>query len=413
MPPKNSQRFIARSGSGPNANFHSAINLNDSGPTAYKGTSVKPSAKRHNSRVKSLRHSGVAVNIVFGNDIPCVWTDISMCAVYYLACVLTLGFLWIMTVPYPRIREWFTLRQVNPEAATVCSILVEGKWESGEVQLHEHGLGGMMASVVILGRRYLAYSSKAWKLFAVEDVPNDFIQRVHAATGVGKAAYIAISREMLQTAYGPNEISLPKVSFLIILAKILFHPFYLFQYFAIIVWLAQEYRLYSLVTATVTAGAIMITASVLKDNLNRMRLQACESKSISRFDPQTGKITRGIDSELLPGDCIVLQPDLELPCDAFIIRGGCTVDESMLTGVSTVVTKTALNVNSSLANQSLDINEHSENLLLGGTKILQTYGKSSDTGDCPVIGIVYKTGFLSKKGQLVSSLLSNKDIILG
>lgn len=39
---------------------------------------------------------------------------------------------------------------------------------------------------------------------------------------------------------------------------------------------------------------------------------------------------------LAPGDVIVIERNTLLPCDALLINGGCIVNESMLTGITSI-----------------------------------------------------------------------------
>lgn len=59
------------------------------------------------------------------------------------------------------------------------------------------------------------------------------------------------------------------------------------------------------------------------------------------MDPVTGEISQNeiSDRELVPGDRFVVNQGSPLPCDAILLSGRVSVDESCLTGESVPVNK--------------------------------------------------------------------------
>lgn len=107
-------------------------------------------------------------------------------------------------------------------------------------------------------------------------------------------------------------------------------------------------------------------------------------------------------TSLVPGDIIILSSGSHLSkmeCDALLISGTCTVDESSLTGESVPVTKISLTNNNDGESDSLETNKKS--LLFAGTTILN----ATTTDDAHVKAIVVRTGYLTSKGSLVRSIL--------
>ncbi|KAG8543573.1 hypothetical protein GDO81_024287 [Engystomops pustulosus] len=121
---------------------------------------------------------------------------------------------------------------------------------------------------------------------------------------------------------------------------------------------------------------------------------------------KNGELEEVQSQSLVPGDVIVLGGNkLYLPCDAILISGGCTVNEAMLTGESTPVTKTPLpNVNSSIPWMAQSGEDYKKHVLYCGTEVIQTKKNSNDH----VKAVVLQTGFNTAKGDLVRAILYNK-----
>eukprot|EP00981_Chlorochromonas_danica_P013851 scaffold6925_cov248-Ochromonas_danica.AAC.13 len=126
------------------------------------------------------------------------------------------------------------------------------------------------------------------------------------------------------------------------------------------------------------------------------------------------------DSSLVPGDKIIIQESMILPCDAVLISGKVIVDESMLTGESIPVSKVPIDIGG-LGGDTLnplqmgstvgivrpaaevDLALHrSGSVLFGGTRVRACYGDQC-------VAVCYRTSFRSSKGQLVASLLKPKE----
>ncbi|KAF1434765.1 putative cation-transporting ATPase 13A4, partial [Spheniscus demersus] len=109
---------------------------------------------------------------------------------------------------------------------------------------------------------------------------------------------------------------------------------------------------------------------------------------------------------LVPGDTLVLKEGKTLlPCDAILISGQCIVNESMLTGESTPVTKTHLPQADNFKPWRMHCAEdYKKHVLFCGTEVIQT--KADDRG--LVKAVVLQTGFNTAKGDLVRSILYPK-----
>jgi cation-transporting P-type ATPase 13A2 len=226
---------------------------------------------------------------------------------------------------------------------------------------------------------------------------------------------IIATRDTLLALYGTNKMELPKASFWDILTVTIFHPFYLFQYFAVVVWMIEDYILYSCVILLTTGGAIYATTSETMFNLRRLHDLAGASSMVTVVR-ENGESIEMSDHDLVPGDRFLIKFGTSLPCDAVLVSGRVSVDESMLTGESVPVNKTPIELSvfqNTTESEEMVLSKLPGNVLFSGTRVLLTSGTGLSTddsqpaGDC--IAVVYRTGFRSAKGQLISTLLNPKE----
>lgn len=168
----------------------------------------------------------------------------------------------------------------------------------------------------------------------------------------------------------------------------------------------DEYYLFSVIILLITAGAVYLATSETVFNLKRLHDLAGQSHPVTRINAD-GSTVVVPDTDLVPGDRFVVAQGGALPCDAVLLKGRVSIDESMLTGESVPVTKTPVDAKSIIDND--DLKKKTGHIMFSGTKILLC---SEPSGE-PCIAVTYRTGFRSAKGQLVGALLSAKDSFLG
>ncbi|XP_015668636.1 probable cation-transporting ATPase 13A3 [Protobothrops mucrosquamatus] len=210
--------------------------------------------------------------------------------------------------------------------------------------------------------------------------------------------------------YGANKIDVQVPSLAHLLIKEVLNPFYIFQAFSVLLWSLDDYYLYAstiLFMSFVSIGSslytirkqyVLLHGMVSAHNVVRVTVVRgpCEMEAI-------------FSTELVPGDVILVPPEgLTMPCDAVLLSGTAIVNESMLTGESVPVTKTALPVPAQeggpLRDPVYDPDEHKRHTLFCGTSVIQTRYYSGE----PVRALVIRTGFSTSKGQLVCSILFPK-----
>ncbi|XP_054266144.1 polyamine-transporting ATPase 13A3-like isoform X1 [Macrosteles quadrilineatus] len=232
---------------------------------------------------------------------------------------------------------------------------------------------------------------------------NSFLKLVGLDQGVTKSQlheYHGLDHKeqyMRRVIYGKNEILVKLQTILTLILLEVLNPFYIFQVFTICVWFAENYIYYTF--AIMTMSLFGVSSAVIQTHQNQKNLHrtvhATDIVTVRRGDGSYEDIPT---THLVPGDVIVIPTHgCLMHCDAVLLVGNCIVNESMLTGESVPVTKTALPNENVLYCEQEDANH----TLFCGTKVLQTryYGNEK------VHAVVVRTGFLTSKGSLVRSIL--------
>ena len=113
---------------------------------------------------------------------------------------------------------------------------------------------------------------------------------------------------------------------------------------------------------------------------------------------------------LVPGDLLIIKNMTIMQCDCVLLNGNVIVNESMLTGESVPVTKTALpnsargtSLSISHDRQSsvfvpestLNLKEHGRHIIFCGTQVIQTRYYENEK----LRAVVLRTGFNTTKGK--------------
>jgi predicted P-type ATPase len=361
-------------------------------------------------------------------EIPIIsWVEYSACGylMYLLLCILSCGIFFILSSLVPALKEWFLSSSCHPSEAD--SVIILHHNQQKKVLITHFQLNEPSISLEIECHRYWTSASVHWVLQSVPDVPNHFSNHLRVIPDQN----LILSHQELELFYGLNKMELPQASFVDILSKTMVHPFYLFQYFAVVLWMAQDYVLYSLVILFITGGAVYLTTSETIYNLERLHNLAGHCNKIGRINNLTGAVQEIDDTELVPGDHVILRPNTSLPCDCVLLSGRVSVDESMLTGESVPVNKSPIDhtvfQNSDLPETAqrdgIILSKQTGSILFSGTKVLVTVPPNRSKQSTAVslssssssqesysrshcIGVVYRTSFRSAKGQLISTLLN-------
>ncbi|KAM9790634.1 LOW QUALITY PROTEIN: polyamine-transporting ATPase 13A3-like [Syngnathus typhle] len=206
--------------------------------------------------------------------------------------------------------------------------------------------------------------------------------------------------------FGKNEIDVRVPSLLKIFVKEVLNPFYVFQLFALILWSTQDSYDYAAAMALIFLFAIALSLYTIRKQHVRLHDMVVEH-SMVRVSVCRGKkaFEQIMSTELVPGDVISIPTNgMIMPCDAVLLCGTCTVNESMLTGESVPVMKTSLPGFGKEANKIYNSEEHKRHALFCGSHVIQSHFYADE----PVKAVVVRTGFSTQKGQLVRSILYPK-----
>ncbi|CAG9862547.1 unnamed protein product [Phyllotreta striolata] len=211
--------------------------------------------------------------------------------------------------------------------------------------------------------------------------------------------------------YGSNLIDIKQQSVLTLVCLEVLNPFYIFQILSFILWIVDDYYYYAATIMAMTAfGVVMSVIQTRKNQKNlKSTIHSSDVCTVLRRHPKrvldeeiqdVQYKSETISTELLvPGDIMEIPSHgCIMHCDAVLLTGNCILNESMLTGESVPVTKTAL---PHVPDVVYDPKEHARHTLFCGTHVIQT----RYFGDEKVLAIVVRTGFSTSKGSLVRSIL--------
>ncbi|DBA04361.1 TPA: hypothetical protein N0F65_002123 [Lagenidium giganteum] len=256
----------------------------------------------------------------------------------------------------------------------------------------------------------------------------DYPTRHSIETYVHAQGYTAQANvDLAHKKWGKNDFVIPIPGFAELLKEQLVAPFFVFQFFCMLLWCLDEYMYYSLMTLLML---VFFECTVVKqrqrnmETMNQMRRvpQSC-------FVYRQNKWSQIQSDDLVPGDLVSIghkalqlamgDNEVLVPCDLLLIRGNCVVNESMLTGESVPLRKeaiTQLGLDANGMAEALDVDDgsalnHKKHVLYGGTKILQhslpmgspvTIPEAPDKG---CVAYVLRTGFETTQGSLMRTIL--------
>ncbi|CRG93265.1 cation transporting ATPase, putative [Plasmodium gallinaceum] len=228
--------------------------------------------------------------------------------------------------------------------------------------------------------------------------------------------------------YGENIYDIPSPCFKKLLYEAMLSPFFIFQFFSIILWMLDSYWYFGIfsIFILIVLEAQLINKRIREFNLiNSMKVPA---QNVYVYRNMQWKIIKS--NMLLPGDIYILANELNgndniCTCETLLIEGICITDESILTGESIPLIKAAIDKNTEEKNDinfeksifldKIDIkNKHKKNIVYAGTNVLLTKNDKNEFNNkkLPIsgcVGIVLKNGFTTYQGKLVRTIINTSE----
>lgn len=230
-----------------------------------------------------------------------------------------------------------------------------------------------------------------------------------------------------QLKWGKNDFEIPVQSFRLLLKEQLVAPFFVFQFFCVLLWCLDEYVYYSLMTLALLV--VFECTVVLQRQRNMATLNSMRRAPQPLFVYRNKRWSELWSDQLVPGDICSIGQKLPgvvrrqnddkhtvVPCDFLLLRGECVANESMLTGESVPLRKEAIAHGDAEPDELLAIEDgtsqrHKKHVLFSGTKILQHSIPSDRYKGIPAppdkgcVVYVLRTGFGTTQGSLMRTIL--------
>ncbi|CAK66314.1 unnamed protein product (macronuclear) [Paramecium tetraurelia] len=193
------------------------------------------------------------------------------------------------------------------------------------------------------------------------------------------------SREIRQIIYGNSQLQIPIKSIFTYLFQELTSPFYILQYFSVLLWIAEGFIIFAIVLLSFSFLACIINYYLMRRSRVQLQQLATIQQSVTLKD---NSIIQG--SDLVVGDLFYVYDNQQLNCDSILISGDVMVNEATLTGESIPVPKQSITELT---------NEISQNTLFEGTKVIQVSQYQQN------IALVIRTGYSSVRGQYFRNVI--------
>lgn len=193
---------------------------------------------------------------------------------------------------------------------------------------------------------------------------------------------------------GPNTIDIKKPFFLRTMIQEFSKPFYTYQLYMVWAWFPFNYYFMAIIQSTIIiTGGLSVSFFLYRNERNLYRLSRVSGHVHVLRDESLVLISQ---DELVPGDVVEIQPGMIFADMIILSTEVVIVDESALTGESTPMTKTAMDLSES--QRIFHPQTHKKYFLSAGTTCTEASSQS--------FALVLKTGSYTAKGELLRDVIS-------
>jgi hypothetical protein len=194
---------------------------------------------------------------------------------------------------------------------------------------------------------------------------------------------------------GPNTIEMPRPNLFRAVVEEFSKPFYVYQNYMLWTWVPLYYYYLALIHATVIiTGGLTVSWFKFRNESNLFKLTHVEGQADCL---RNGEFVSIPQSDLVPGDIVVVGPGKTYSDMLMVNSRGLLVDESALTGESTPMAKSAVDP----LDHEVEYNAllHKKHLISAGTTVVESEVEHS-------LAVVLSTGSFTSKGQLLREVFA-------
>eukprot|EP00049_Salpingoeca_infusionum_P012298 m.223966 g.223966 ORF g.223966 m.223966 type:complete len:1274 (-) comp15146_c0_seq2:2266-6087(-) len=358
-------------------------------------------------------------DINFDNDDPvvsvqCRCTSVPMSLLWWVCVILSGGFLWLVGLWFPLMRcRWITRPHMLQNATVVIVTRQSGEQaietldtlraqQRTVLAMHEGGSPAPNPSpIVAFTHQNIMYTFDVSTLQFERLTGLEYNMPMETLTKITRKNFKGFS--INKNLAGANNIDVPVKSYTKLLFEEVLSPFYLFQFFAVLLWcLGEEYYYYAGCILLASLISIVLTLRETMKNAQSLAKMVHADFTVTKIVRASGKTQEPVHVDALtPGDLFLVHDGDDVPCDALIVTGGCVVNEAMLTGESVPETKVPFVLDDDHRHETYSVAKHKAHTIFRGTTVLQTRTPA-------VLAMALRTGFNTTKGQLIRSIIFPK-----
>ena len=326
---------------------------------------------------------------------------------YRLASILSLGIIPILFYWFETLDKWLYYKVKNIVDADHV-LIVSKVTKSEKISSLHHEVIRFLPHQKAKTRYFFNYKKhlyyfKNGEVKILHDEMLRSIQKDPSIVNKYLEGTITKVREDMQKIHQKNLIEIPSDPLFYLFLKEIISPYTIFQVWAIVIWVFDDYLLYGVVILVMMALAIIASVYENHTQAKRMKnmtyinepvqvykslerdIELTQNSISNKFRNDYFRKLMSID--LVIGDIVKIKKGESITADVMLLEGKCLMNEAMLTGETVPVLKRPF---STISKPS------SANIVYAGTECIMAKD---------AIGIVINTGFYTKKGEIIRTLL--------